>query len=108
MPPVETLALPAATVGRAVVDRRRVGRIDYSNPHLLDLLRQPHSPRILLPAKPDIESEPVLLLEPYLVPEPVVMLEAPASIMSAFPFIIVASLFFWGVVAMLLWKTMFH
>jgi hypothetical protein len=96
MPTVEELALPATAAAPKVIDRRRDGRIDYSNPHLIDLLRRPTSVVTLPPAEPEIEIEPVIVMAP------------PASTLSAFPFIMLASLVFWGVVAVLLWKTMFR
>jgi len=83
-----------------MVERRREGRIDYSNPHLIDLLRRPTSCDSIQPAEPDSKPEPEI--------DFVVMVEPPASAMSAFPFIIVGCLFFWGVIGVLLWKTMFR
>jgi len=98
----ENLALPATTALPVLVERRREGRIDYSNPHLIDLLRRPTSSDVIQPAEPDSQPEP----EPE--PEAVFMVEPAASAMSAFPFIIVGCLFFWGVIGVLLWKTMFR
>jgi hypothetical protein len=94
MPTVEELALPAIQAAPKVIDRRRDGRIDYSNPHLIDLLRRPTSVVTLPPAEPDIE--------------PVIVMAPPASTVSAVPFIMLGSMVFWGVIAVLLWKTMFQ
>jgi hypothetical protein len=93
MPTVEDMALPVTQAAPTVIDRRRDGRIDYSNPHLIDLLRRPTFVETLPPAEPEIE--------------PVIVMAPPASTMSAFPFIMMGSLVFWGVTAVLLWKTMF-
>jgi hypothetical protein len=83
-----------------MVERRRDGRIDYSNPHLIDLLRRPTSCDSIQPAEPDSKPEHEI--------DFVMMVEPPASAMSALPFIIVGCLFFWGVIGVLLWKTMFR
>jgi hypothetical protein len=90
MPTVEDIALPAEA---SVVDRRRDGRIDYSNPHLIDLLRRREFVEPVAPAEP--EAAQVFVVVP------------PARTGSAATsYIVVTTLCFWAVVAAMLWKTM--
>jgi hypothetical protein len=94
MPTVEDLALPETPAEAAIVERRREGRIDYSNPHLIDLLRRREFVEPVAPAEP--EAVQVVIVEPP------VQTTGPA----ATRYIVIASLCFWAVVAGTLWETM--
>jgi hypothetical protein len=93
MPTVQDLALPETPAEAAVVERRREGRIDYSNPHLIDLLRRREFVEPVAPAEP--EAAQTFIVEPPARPGP-----------AATRYIVVASLCFWAVVAGTLWETM--
>jgi hypothetical protein len=90
MPAVEDLPLRNTSTGVEAIDRRRDGRIDYSNPHLIELLRRPEFPSAFKPAAP--EKEPNITIPPVPPQE------------ATMGFVVTTSICFWIVISAVIWR----
>ena len=89
---VQEAPLPDFAVEALKADRRRDGRVDYDNPHLVDLLRRREFPTI-----EDALSEGGVAID----------LGPPTRAeRSAFLFVILLTACFWAVIAGVLWRTL--
>ncbi len=92
MPLAQEAPLPDFAVEVNTVDRRREGRLEIDNPHLIDMLRRPE----------------FMSIEEALAENGQVIDVGPATRLdrAAFPFIILMTACFWAVIAGVLWRTL--
>ncbi len=80
-----------------MVERRREGRLDYNNPHLIDLLRRPtEAPAAFQPTAPDFRQGDSAGAALAVTPSPVQR--------SALPYVIAISAGCWAVITAVLWR----
>ncbi len=98
MPTLDEHPLQTASTEAAMVERRREGRLDYSNPHLIDLLRRPtEAPAALQPMEPyfrQVDKAGAVFVAAT--PSPVQR--------SALPYVIASSACLWAVITAVLWR----
>jgi hypothetical protein len=90
MPTVEKLPRSTASSEVGAVDRRRDGRIDYSNPHLIELLRRPQFSSTFTPAAPE--------------KTPDITIPSVPSQEATMSFVVTTSICFWIVIAAVIWR----
>ncbi len=103
MPTLNELPLPTSAKQAGTVERRREGRLDYSNPHLIDLLRRPlEAPEASQSPGPDFR-----LVDSSGAAD-VAVTQSPTKRSgvqrSVLPYVIVSSACFWAVITTVLWR----